>query len=368
MRITAIVAAVLFLVATNIPYVGWAKGGTDSLSYKTEDVHFCNADSSICFGGTLLLPDSTCKNPVVIFVSGTGKQDRDGTMAGHKMFKTIAGYLASRGIASLRTDDRGVGETSGDYAKSTTADFADDVITAIAYLKSRADIDPQNIGLIGHSEGGAVISIAAAKSNDVAFLVSLAGLATNGFEALKKQNEVLVEKSDLPDYDKKRAGEINTLMFETAYRYAYSDSLGQKLNENYERWKKKDDEYVKRLNIQNDHFRFSIYGYTKEATSPWYRYFIRYQPDKFLSKVRIPVLALNGDKDIMVDCKENLAHWKRYLQKAGNKDVTVMVLPGLNHLFLPCKTCTQEEYSHLKEHFSPKALQIIGDWIVSHVQ
>ncbi|WP_461638588.1 alpha/beta hydrolase family protein [Labilibaculum euxinus] len=209
---------------------------TDAQTAETtaDSVHFCNADSSICFGGTLLIPQTEKPNPVVIFVSGSGKQDRDGTMAGHKMFKTIADYLAQNGIASLRIDDRGVGETGGIYEESTTADFAADVLTAINYLKSRKDIDSKHIGLIGHSEGGAVISIAATQSSDVAFLVSLAGLASEGLDALKKQNRDLVEQSELPDYDKKRSNEINGLMFESAYRYADSDSMEYKSHSTYD--------------------------------------------------------------------------------------------------------------------------------------
>ena len=361
-------AAFIGIMIRAFPVNGKARITSDTLLYKTESVHFCNTDSSIYFGGTLLLPAPDRQNPVVIFVSGTGKQDRDGTMAGHKMFKTIAEYLAQKGIASLRTDDRGAGETSGVYEDATTADFANDVLTAIDFLKSRPDIDPKNIGLIGHSEGGAVIAIAASKSPDVAFLVSLAGLASNGLDALQAQNRNLVENSTIPDYDKKRSNEINKLMFETAYRYADSDSLEQKLKETYTRWKIKDDDYFKSLNIEFDHFRFPIYAYVQTATRPWYRYFVRFNPEKFVSKIKIPVLALNGDKDIMVPCNVNLKNWKMYLKKGGNTDITIEVLPGLNHLFLPCKTCSPQEYTQLKEEFSPLALHIIGDWIVRHLE
>jgi uncharacterized protein len=360
-------AVIIIVFIITLPYSGSSQNSVDSLLLKSEDVKFCNCDSDICFGGTLLIPEADKLCPVVIFVSGSGRQDRDGTMAGHKMFKTIAEYLAKKGIASLRTDDRGVGETTGIYEESTTADFADDVLAAVSFLKSRPDIDRENIGLIGHSEGGTAAAIAASKSSNVAFLVSLAGLATNGLEALKTQNRSLVEKSAIPDYNKKRSIEINELMFETAYRYAGSDSMEFKLNETYRKWKIKDDEYFKTLNIEFDHFRFSVYSYVLNATGPWYRYFIRFEPEEFISKIKIPVLALNGDKDVMVDCKENLGHWEEFLKEAGNRDVTIKVFHGLNHLFLPCETCTQQEYRQLKGKFSSEVLEVVGNWIVDQI-
>lgn len=350
-----------FRLAANIPLENQPES-----NYKAEKLTYFNEDSTLHFGATLTYPLHVKKAPVVILVSGTGKQDRDGTMAGHKMFADIASYLSSRGIAVLRTDDRGTGETNGVYETSTTADFAQDVISAIAYLKNRKDINKKEIGLIGHSEGGAVISIVAAQSKDVAFMISLAGLATKGLSSLIRQNEDLVKAADIPDYDKKRYNEINGLMFQTAYQYASSDSMEQKLNETYEKWKIKDDAYYKGLNIKGyDHFRFPIYSYVRQAIGTWYRFFIRYNPEDYLAKVTIPVLALNGEKDIMVAADQNLRNFKNYL--IHNKDVTTMVLPGLNHLFLSCKTGKQEEYRTLEGHFSEEALQIMYHWIKKHI-
>ena len=338
----------------------------DSIPYKEEKVIYYNSDSTLHFGATLTLPFGESKAPVVILVSGTGPQNRDGEMAGHKIFATIADYLSHRGIAVLRSDDRGVGETNGTYNTATTADFAADVLTAIAYLKSREDIDSHKIGLIGHSEGGAVISIAASESKDVSFMISLAGLATDGLTSLIRQNEDIIAAAKIPDYNKKRYNEINGLMFRVAYKYAESDSLEQKLNETYNSWKIKDTEYFKSLKIEEyDHFRFPIYSYVQSAIGPWYRFFIRYNPKEYLSKVRIPVLALNGDKDIMVAYDQNLGNFKKYL--SANKDVTTIVLPGLNHLFLPCETGTQDEYAKIKSSFSEKALRIMCDWIEKHL-
>jgi len=335
----------------------------DSIPYVSNDIKYYNADSSIHFGATLTIPVGKKKCPAVILVSGTGKQDRDGTMAGHKMFATLADYLTRQGLAVLRVDDRGVGLTTGNYETSTTADFAADVLTSIDYLKGRKEINPKKIGLIGHSEGGAVISIVASQSRDVSFMISMAGLASKGLDALFKQNRDIVEASSLPDYDKARSNEINELMFKTAFAYANSDSMETKLNTVYASWKKKDDEYFKTLNKPFDHFRFPIYRYVQSATGPWYRYFIQYDPARYLIRVKIPVLAINGDKDLMVSWKENLGNFERYLHQAGNKDVKIVVLPGLNHLFLHCKECTTAESASLKEPIAPEVLSLIGDWI-----
>jgi pimeloyl-ACP methyl ester carboxylesterase len=332
-----------------------------------DSVVFNSADNKISFGGTLTMLKGKKSFATLVMISGTGKQDRDGTMAGHKMFLDIANYLALNGIAMLRVDDRGVGKTTGVYEKATTADFADDAIAAVNYLKSRKDIDASKIGLIGHSEGGVAMAIAATKSKDIHFLISIAGLASSGLAAQLKQNEDLVAASALPDYDKKRSNEVNAIMFKTAYQYAASDSMEVKLNETYQVWKVKDDAYFKTLNKPFDHFRFPIYSYVQNSIQPWYRFFIRYDAAKTIAQIKVPILALNGDRDLMVAAEQNLANWKNYAAQGGNKQVTTVKLPGLNHLFLPCKTCDMAENAKIKADFSPEALEIIKNWIFKTV-
>jgi len=333
-----------------------------------DSVYFNSKDGKVTFGATFSKPVNVRSFPTVILVSGTGKQDRDGTMAGHKIFLEIASYLNQNGIAVLRTDDRGVGKTTGVYETATTQDFADDALAALQYLQSRSDVDQAKIGMLGHSEGGAVVAIAASKSKGVKFVISIAGLAMSGFDALVKQNEDLVLHSAMPDYDKKRSNEINNLMFKTAYQYAQSDSLEAKLNETYLAWKAKDDVYFKSLNIKFDHFRFPVYSYVKNATGPWYRYFIKYNAKSVVSKIKVPILALNGSKDIMVAPSENLANWKNFAKAGGNKYVMIMEMPGLNHLFLNCITCDNAESKTIKTGFSTDALLTIKNWIIKTVQ
>ncbi|WP_412468141.1 alpha/beta hydrolase family protein [Pedobacter sp. KLB.chiD] len=331
--------------------------------YRSEEVVFHSAKDSITYGGTLTIPKGRGPFTAVVIVSGTGKQDRDGTMGGHKIFLDIADGLSENGYAVFRLDDRGVGKTSGVYEQATTLDFANDALAAVAYLRNRKEINAKKIGLLGHSEGGIAISIAAANSKQIAFLISIAGLASNGLDALIRQNRDLVANSQLTDYDKARSNDINELMFKTAYQYADSANMEAKLNEAYNLWKVKDDAYFKTLNQPFDHFRFPAYSYVKMATTPWYRFFIKYNAIKTLAQIKIPVLALNGDRDLMVAGKENLQHWKEYTRRGGNNRVDTVLIPNLNHLFLPCVACNQAEIPSIKAGFSDVAMKLMIDWL-----
>jgi pimeloyl-ACP methyl ester carboxylesterase len=330
---------------------------------QSVEVSFSSKDKAVNFGGTLTLPSNKKNLPAIIIVSGSGQQDRDGTMGGVKIFVQLANYLNAQGYAVLRTDDRGLGATSGKYEEATTQHFADDALAAFNFLKQRKEINPKKIGMMGHSEGGMAIAIAAAKEPKVAFLISLSGLATNGLEALIQQNRDIVEASTLPDYDKKRSNDINERMFATAYKYADSGNMEQKLNNVYNSWKANDDIYFKTLKIEFDHFRFPVYSYVNFATKPWYRYFIRYDAQKTLSKIKVPVLAINGDKDLMVAGRKNLDNWSKYVKGGGNSNVETHLIPNVNHLLIPCTTCGPAEVPDIKSSVSNTVLLIIGEWL-----
>jgi pimeloyl-ACP methyl ester carboxylesterase len=355
----------LTLLFINLMLLSCATMAQLKKGYTADTVSFTSPDGKITFAGILTTPAGINKVPAVVIISGSYQQDRDGNMAGHPIFAQIAGHLSANGIAVLRLDDRGTGKTTGVYETATTADFAEDALTAIRFLSSIKGIDRNRIGLLGHSEGGAVAAIAAAKSKDVKFIVSIAGLATSGYESLVRQNEDLVNSSALSDADKKRSNEINGIMFKIAFKYAKSDSLENMLNKSYAEWKVKDDAHFKTLNIPYDHFRFPIYSYVHTAIGPWYRYFVRYNAAETLRKVHVPVLALNGDKDIMVNGEVNLTNWKNYSAAGGNRKVKTVLIAGLNHLFLPCQACTQAEYKSIRASFSVTALEIITRWVQS---
>jgi len=329
--------------------------------FKSEEVIFQAKGDTISFGATITSPKEKGSYPAVVLVSGTGPQNRDCEMAGQPLFAQIATYLSARGYVVLRMDDRGVGKTTGNYMMATTADFAKDALQAVDYLKNYPNVDTKRIGLLGHSEGGAAISIAAAQSKDVSFLVSLAGLATSGLESLFLQNESLVNNSPLTPVDKKRSNEINRLMFAVAYQYAESDSLENRLNETFNYWKEKDNIYFATLGIEHDHFRFPIWSYVQQAIGPWYRYFVRYNAQMVLSHVDVPILAINGDKDLFVD-PVNLDCWKNYSKSGQEGRVTTKLLPNVNHLMQACKTCDVREYSTLGA-MPDSTLVTIIDWL-----
>lgn len=333
------------------------------LSYTSETLFFCPADSSIRFAGTLTKPTSRKASKAIVLVSGTGKQDRDGTMAGHKFFAVIADHLTRQGIAVLRVDDRGTGETTGRYEDATTADFANDALCAVSYLQSRPDLKGIPIGLLGHSEGGAAIAIAAAQSDKIKFIISLSGLATNGLDALLEQNRQLVEVANIPQHDKDRSNEINAKMFNTAYQYANDTAMETNLRITYANWKIKDDKLVDSLQIKYDHFRFPVESYVRQATGKWYRYHIRSEPEKYITQIHVPILSIYGDKDIMLNARNNTQNWIKYTAAAHNKNITTKIIPGLNHLLQHCKTCTTTEYAQLTETIDPAVLEEISSWL-----
>lgn len=328
-------------------------------SYSSDSIIIRSTVDSIQYGATITKPNNGKKFNAVIIVSGSGKQDRDGNMGGIKMFSTIADHLSKNGYLVVRMDDRGVGETTGDYSKSTTKDFAMDVLEIVKYLKNLECVNSHGIGLLGHSEGGAVMSIAASISGDIKFIISLSGLAMNGLDALITQNEAIVNNSPLKPYDKIRANEINGLMFKTAYQYADSTNMEEALNSTYKNWRMRDSVYFATLGQEYDHFRFPIWRYVNEATAPWYRFFVRYNSQLYLSQLNIPILAINGESDNFV-VPSNLELWKQYSQ-SNPKRVDTHLLPKTNHLLQKLSDNPQSEKS--EPTISKEALEIITNWL-----
>lgn len=316
--------------------------------YKSEEVKFQNVPASISLAGTLTLPPNGNNFPAVILITGSGPQNRDEELFGHKSFFVIADYLTRKGIAVLRYDDRGVGGSGGDFAKSTSQDFAGDVESAIAYLKTRPEINKKKIGLIGHSEGGIIAPMVAAKSKNVAFIVLLAGSGVSGDEVLLSQTKAIAQSANLSTDQIANAEKINKGAYEIVKK-----GLNQQETE------KQLFEYFSSIPVMKDKSALKA----KELSSPWMMYFIRYNPAPTLAKVKCPILALNGEKDVQVLPKLNLPAIQENLAKGGNKQVTIKEIPKLNHLFQECTTCSTGEYKNLEETFSPAVLVEISSWI-----
>lgn len=333
---------------------------TKPYSYYSEDVTFPNAKANISLAGTLTLPKKEGNYPVVILISGSGAQNRDSELLGHKPFLVISDYLTKNGIAVLRYDDRGFGQSTGDFKTATSADFATDVESAVAYLKTRKEINLKKIGLMGHSEGGIIAPMVAAKSKDISFIVLLAGTGIQGDKLLLLQQELIARANGASEAEIKTTFQNNSKLFEMVVKSTDTQKLKTELTS-------KINELIK-----NDNSTEIPNGMTKEQyialqvnqiTSPWMQYFLKYNPQPTLEKVKCPVLAVNGEKDLQVPPKENLTAIKNALIKGGNKNVTTIEFPNLNHLFQESTTGSPSEYATIEQTFSPVALNEITKWI-----
>ncbi len=315
--------------------------------------------------GTLSYPESKKKHPAVIIISGTGEQDRDGTFAGHKPFAVIAERLNKNGFAVLRMDDRGVGESEGVYSEATTNDFANDVRAEIECLKKNPLINKNKIGLIGHSEGGAVAFMLASSCKDVKFLVSLAGLAVDGYTSLILQNRAILENSKyLKPEDVDIYMSIYTPLFKAIKNTVLDKPVDIVIDSVFQDWKaKQTEETLKSVHMDDGRDLDFLYRYKKIATTSWYRHMIQYNPADYLPRIKIPVLALNGDKDIMVTPDENLGNIEKLLKEAGNKHFKTVLMPNHNHMFQHCKECSQAEMRSLPEAISEETLDVVTEWL-----
>lgn len=331
--------------------------------YNEEEVIYKNEKDNVKLAGTLTFPRSEGKFPAVILITGSGAQDRDETIFGHKPFLVLADYLTRKGIAVLRVDDRGIGGSDLGSRSATTENYVGDVLAGIEYLKTRKEINTKQIGLIGHSEGGIIAPAVAVRSSDVAFIVMLAGTGQTGENIIVSQNIALLKAGGATAEEIARQVELQKSLFAIVKSEPDDKLAAQKINEMLEKRKSKMNE---RELEEFAPVEKSIKDGMTALFSPWYRYFIAYNPRPTLEKVKIPVLALNGENDTQVPAKENLEIISSALKKAGNKDFTVKSLPKLNHLFQTSQTGLVGEYGQIEETIAPQVLEVISDWILKH--
>ena len=317
--------------------------------YREEEVTYPNKAAGNTLAGTLTVPPGKGPFPAVLLISGSGPNDRDETVFGHKPFLILSDYLTRKGIVVLRADKRGVGKSTGDLAKATTADFATDAEAGVAYLKTRPEVDPHRIGIIGHSEGGTIAPMAAAADPSIAFIVMMAGSGVPGDQIIVEQTRLLTEATGA---SKEKVAE-NTDQEREVLALVESEKDETVLE-------KKLREKLAADGMPEAQMGPSI----KALTSPWYRYFLTYDPATALRKVACPVLALNGGKDLQVPPAENLPAIRKALEDEGNKHFEVDELPGLNHLFQTAKTGSLTEYAQIEETISPVVLDKIATWIL----
>jgi pimeloyl-ACP methyl ester carboxylesterase len=322
--------------------------------YRTEEVTVDSAPG-VKLAGTLNLPQGKGPFPAVVMITGSGAQDRDETILGHKPFAVIADRLTRDGIAVLRVDDRGFAKSTGNFAAATDDDFAVDTAAQVAFLRKRPDIDPARVGVIGHSEGGIVAPKVAAKDPKVAFVVLMAGPGVPLSEVLRAQRAKLMPAMGLgPEQIKKSQALVDHAVVAMKGAKDEADARARVLQV-----VKAEGAGVVRSDAEAE-------AVAAQLSSGWMRDLLDYDPGPTLAKVKCPILALNGTKDGQVPPEQNLPAIRAATK--GNPKVTIMELPGLNHLFQTAKTGAVGEYADIEETVAPIALDALSRWIVKQVK
>lgn len=325
-------------------------------NYAIEEVSFVNPIDKNTLAGTVTTPKDKKNFPMVVMITGSGSQNRDEELFGHKPFWVIADDFAKKGIGCLRLDDRGVGGSSKVDKKSTSADFATDINSAVDFLAQKGYT---NIGLLGHSEGGMIAPMVATMNKKVKFIVSMAGPGVKCSDLLLKQ----IEQGGLLAGENPEKVKLDVVTSKKLYQFIETyqgKELAKDLETFYiEELKKYPSDFIKADKIEEQ-----AKSEIKQISSPWFLYFIKFDPQNYLTKLKIPVLAINGSKDFQVDATTNLEGFKKELTKAGNKKFEIVNFEGLNHLFQECKTGAFSEYVEIEQTISPKVLEKMSNWIL----
>jgi len=348
-------------------------GGMRAQTFTEQDfsLDVVNAErqDSMRIAGTLTMPDGVeGQVPAVILITGSGAQNRDEELMGHKPFKVIAEYLSARGYAVLRCDDRGVGESTGDMAHATTLDFAQDVEYQLDYLLMKPELfDPRRIFLFGHSEGATVAAIVASRRKEVAGVAMLGGAGADGKTILLQQNEVLFRLWGVADsLIERRLACMRDL-------FAVSDTL----------FLGKDADTVKTINLafrpmfkkysagltkeqkqQCGLTNTECYGWAVSMATPWMRTFLTLNPAVYIAKMRCPLLAIGGEKDCQVLAEANLSAIKRVC-KINRVKCSIVQLKDINHLGQVCQTGAVDEYATLGQAPDNRVLESLANWLDS---
>jgi pimeloyl-ACP methyl ester carboxylesterase len=326
-------------------------------NYTIEEVTFTNPTDKNILAGTLTTPADKKDFPVVVLISGSGQQNRDSEIFGHKSFWVIADDFAKKGIGVLRVDDRGTGGSNGLSKSVTTQNFAGDTNAAVEFLAQKGF---KNIGLIGHSEGGIIAPMVASQNAKVKFIISMAGPGVPIEELMVLQANAIAKTSGATEEELKSGEETNRKIYSLIKNYNGDNLTGevQKLfaseMQKLPKEQQPDAAEIDKITLAE----------AKKVTIPWYIYFLKINPDLYWSQLKIPVLAINGSKDLQVIPKENLAGIKASLEKAKNKKSETMEFPNLNHLFQEAKTGTVEEYGQLEQTIAPQVLDKMSSWIL----
>ena len=317
--------------------------------YAEEDVHFPNTDDNITLAGTLTAPEDEGPHPAVVLVSGSGPQDRNSELMGHRLFHVLADHLTRQGIAVLRYDERGVGESEGPaFPASTSEAYARDAAAAVRFLKERPEVNPERVGLIGLSEGGLIGPMVHTQNEPLAFLVLMAGPSVPGYDIIIEQTAQMARAVDTPEDDIDSTRTAQQRMLSVVREAPDTTTAADSLQVVLEEQGVSDEQRASQI----DNF-----------TAPWFRFFLDYDPQPTLTQIDIPVLALFGENDLQVLPEQNAEIMRAALAESPSPDATVEVLDGLNHLFQPAETGHPSEYGAIETTMAPAALERVSGWI-----
>jgi len=335
-------------------------------AYNIKDFVYEGNETKLSYGATLTYPNGDKKFPLIILITGSGRQDRDETIFDHKPFAVIADYLTKKGYAVLRVDDRGAGKSTGDFSNSTTADFAQDVEEHIRYAKNMPMIDTNQIGLLGHSEGGLIAPMVAVRNKSVAFVILLAGPGVEIGELMAMQNEMVLKSAGISQEAINAYIPLYKNLMKTIVSINSLQDANAKAIEIVKNWYSNTDKNLVKattnISSESDINKFAT-SMSETLSTKWWKYFASYNPQIALQKLKCPVLAINGSSDIQVPAEANLKAIELGLKKAGNQKGTTKKFDGLNHLFQKCTKCTVQEYGELENTIETEVLEYIYNWL-----
>lgn len=329
-----------------------------AILYDEEEVKYSNLAAGVTLAGTLTLPRSGKPSPAVLLIAGSGPNDRNETIFGHKPFLVLADHLTKQGLVVLRVDKRGVGQSTGNYDISTSEDFAADALTGVEYLKTRKEVDAKQIGLIGHSEGGLIAPMVAVQSNDVAFIVLMAGTGVTGEEIIYAQQALISRAMGATEEQISHQLDLQKKVLSVIKNEPNLDEAEKLLRAIIA--KQLTNLPKEEQQIAADAMEAQI----KRCNSKWFRYYLTYDPTTSLKKIKIPVLAINGELDSQVPPKQNLPLIAKTLEETGNQNYRIIEFPKLNHLFQTSETGSILEYGKIEETIAPVVLETLSSWIL----
>lgn len=367
------ITTVLDFHRTNIPFtakiINRPQTPKPPFTYKSEEVIYNG--NSLQYGGTITIPQGSGPFPAVLLITGSGPQDRDETIFSHKPFAVITDALTKDGFVVLRVDDRGIGNSTGNFVTSTTEDFVKDVNASLDYLKTRPEVNDKNLGLLGHSEGAMISPVVASQRKDVKFIVLLAAPGVKIIDLMTEQNAAVLRSSGVPAQAVENFKPVYrqiTMAITTAPDTATARRNTMQVVNNWYNTTDSATLHALGFNAENSKDRY-VKTMTAVFSGAWFKYFMQFDPQPYLSDLKkVKVLALNGSRDIQVISQQNLPAVAAALRDGKTRTFETKELPGLNHLFQTCNKCTVQEYGELQETIAPVALQTITDWLNRNVK